>query len=158
MRVGDGEPSGFILRDSTGDNQYADGMSLYQQALGNPTVQIDPMGLSSRKTKYWHARALGVQKIKSGFGEIEHSVISVNLSRTEGLIMGLPTRKAAREAREGRRPCLAFVGDDGQTDPSWQFFSRWITRGQARSGNYAQRCWNHEGSDEWERHKMPMCH
>lgn len=48
-RVGTAGPAvagGFIPRDPTGTNQYADGMSLYQYVRSNPITGLDPQGLS----------------------------------------------------------------------------------------------------------------
>ena len=48
MRIGGGGPAvagGFIPRDPTGSNQYADGMNLYQYVRSNPIDGLDPMGL-----------------------------------------------------------------------------------------------------------------
>ncbi len=47
-RIGAGGPAvggGFIPRDPTGSNQYADGMNLYQYVRSNPVRHLDPQGL-----------------------------------------------------------------------------------------------------------------
>jgi hypothetical protein len=52
MRVGGGGPAaagGFIPRDPTGSNQYADGMNLYQYVSSNPANYVDPMGTKKKK-------------------------------------------------------------------------------------------------------------
>ena len=51
VRAGAARPSaggGFIPRDPTGSNQYADGMNLYQYVGGNPVGLRDPSGLAVR--------------------------------------------------------------------------------------------------------------
>lgn len=51
-RIGAGGPAvagGFIPRDPTGSNQYADGMNLYQYVRGNPVNRVDPHGLWSKE-------------------------------------------------------------------------------------------------------------
>jgi len=47
-RIGAGGPAvdgGFIPRDPTGSNQYADGMNLYEYVGSNPNGGLDPSGL-----------------------------------------------------------------------------------------------------------------
>jgi len=67
-RIGAGgaaQLGGFIPRDPTGSNQYADGMNLYQYVGSNPIGYVDPTGLSgqslSRAAKMFLNRVLGVK-------------------------------------------------------------------------------------------------
>jgi hypothetical protein len=78
-RIGAGGPAvggGFIPRDPTGSNQYADGMNLYQYVRSQPTRYLDPSGLRTwlpgppahkvtwKKNKEWFFRSLTDDKCR----------------------------------------------------------------------------------------------
>jgi len=64
-----------------------------QRAWEIKSGYVYPSGLSSRQTKYWHYRGYGAEKIKAGPFEVEHSVISVDRSQTEGVDFAPPAKK-----------------------------------------------------------------
>jgi len=132
MRIGAGGPAvagGFIPRDAIDEfaseedqwelnsGQYADGMNLYQYVLGNPDTHVDPTGLSSRKTKYWHFRGYGDPKIYSFLREEQHSVISVDRSKTEGVDYGPRAKKQSKKGKKIDGLAWLFWGAPGYTDP-----------------------------------------
>ena len=116
-RVGAGRaaPVGgrFIPRDPTG--QYADGMNLYQYVGSNPIAHFDPTGLSARKTKYWHFRGYGDPKIYSFFREEQHSVISVDRSKTHGVDYGPRAKKQSKKGKKIDGLAWLFWGAPGYT-------------------------------------------
>jgi RHS repeat-associated protein len=85
--------------------------------------RVDPMGLSSRKTKYWHVRGYGATKIKATFaGEIEHSVISVDMSDKIGVDYGPADKKGGKKGGKKKKVSgLAWLlwGETGKTDWTW---------------------------------------
>jgi len=120
--------AGGLVRPHAGLNVYPsvsapmphhDGPNLYQYVVSDPIGHTDPMGLSSRKTKYWHVRGYGAQKIKSGFGEVEHSVIAVDLSKTEGVDYGPADKKGGKKSKKKKVSGLAWLlwGKTGKTNP-----------------------------------------